>query len=208
MANEESQEEQEVDREFLDSLADDTLSIFKIDLTLIAVYGSILAILLRTGSNQFVSRALDSLYTIFGLQFLLGSILAVALIYVWVRALMTRNTYRNNGKITDEEFASYALGSGVVSSVMAVFLLLAGVIDGGAPGGIPIKQFPMLFFVIFPVVVVFDLLVMPQLLVRLWRRAREKLRVWWNPSQVEELVEQADEEEDSATEAALEARDD
>lgn len=204
MANEKAQE---VDREFLDSLADDTLTIIKIDLTLIAVYGSILAILLRTGSDQFVSRALESLYTIFGIQFLLGSILAVALIYVWVRVLMTRDTYKNKGKITDEEFASYAIGSGVVSSVMAVFLLLAGVIDGGAPGGIPIKQFPALFFVLFPVVVVFDLLVLPQLLVRAWRWTRDRVREWWSPSQVEELIEQAD-EEDGTAETGLEARDD
>lgn len=197
-------EAQEIDREFLDSLTSDALSVFKLDLTLIAIYGSILALLTREGSDQFVMRTLGSLYTNFGIQFLLGSILAVALIYVGVRVMMTRETYKDSGRITDEEFASYALGASVVSSVMAVFLLLAGLLDGAGSGGIPLNQFPILLFVIFPVVVIFDLLVLPKLLVQLWRWVRERLQAWWNPSQIEKLAEQAKEEEE-ATETAVES---
>lgn len=179
--------EDHVDGELFDSLAGDTLTVFKLVMTVLVLYGSILALVAREGSNEFVLRTLGSLYTNLGIQFLLGSSLAVGLLYGWIRMKIAHDDHRNTWIITDEEVATYALTSAVLGVVIAVFLLVAGILDGSGPGGIPITHFPVLLLPIILIVAIFDLLVLLQLFGRFSTSARDYLSALRTPDPAVEV---------------------
>ncbi|NUB91650.1 hypothetical protein HT576_11560 [Haloterrigena sp. SYSU A121-1] len=170
--------EQPVDRDLMNALATDALSVFRIDLFVVTLYASILALVFREGSETFILRIAGSLYTNFGFQFLLGSMLAAVLLYVQIRLVATRDTYRNRGIVNDEKMMTYSLGATALGSVLAVFLLLAGVLDGLSGGGVPAIQVTALFFQLWLIVVLFDSLALPVLVRRWGRQAREYMAAW------------------------------
>lgn len=194
--------EERVNTSLFDSLADDTLTVFKLIMTVLVLYGSILALLAREGSNEFVIRTLGSLYTNLGIQFLLGSLLAVGLLYGWLRVRLTYEEYPNKWLITDEQVATYALISTVLGTVLAVFLLVAGILDGASAEGIPVTQFPVLFFPIIFVIAIFDLLVLPHLLPRFGQTAREYVSAL---RQIEPETEVADSNQTESSDPTEEA---
>lgn len=170
--------EKEVDRGLMNSLASDSLSVFRIDLFVVTLYASILALIFREGSQAFIKRVASSVYTNIGLQFLLGSMLAAVLLYVRIRLVATRDTYRNRGVVNDEKLATYSLGAAALGSVLAVFLLLAGVLDGLGKGGVPALQVTALFFPLWLIIVLFDLLILPELIRRWGQQASEYVGAW------------------------------
>lgn len=186
----ESDTKNRVDRELFNALATDTLTVFKLIMTVLVLYGSIIALVSREGSNELVVRTLGSAYTNIGVQFLLGTLLAVGLLYGWLRVRITHDEYPDTWQITDEEVATYALTSAVLSTVMGVFLLVAGLLDGANPRGIPLTEFPILFLPIVLPIAIFDVLAVMQMLKRWGRTGREYVEPLW--SSVEVVAKDAD----------------
>jgi hypothetical protein len=155
-----------VDRDLMNAYATDALSVFRIGLLTISLYATVMAILFRTVSTDFVTRIGNSLYTIIGIQLLLGSMLAAVGLYVEIRLKSTRKVYRNRGILNDERMLAYSLGATALGSVLAVVSLLAGLLDGFGTGGVPAIQVSALFFPIILIIVLFDLLVLPELMKR------------------------------------------
>lgn len=169
---------QSVVRDLMNALATDALSVFRIDLFVVTLYASILALVFREGSETFVLRIVGSLYTNIGFQFLLGSMLAAVLLYLQIRLVATRDTYRNRGLVNDERMLTYEIGATALGSVVSVFLLLAGVLEGLGGGGIPAIQLTAFLFPLWLIVVLFDLLALPMLVRRWGRQTREYVAAW------------------------------
>lgn len=167
-----------VDRELMNALATDTLSVFRIDLFIVTLYASILALVFREGSETFILRIAGSFYTNIGFQFLLGSMLATVLLYIRIRLITTRDTYRNRGIVNDERLLTYEIGATALGSLLSVFLLLVGVLDGFNSGNIPSTQLPALFIPIWLILILFVLLTIPMLLRRWGQRVREYVATW------------------------------
>lgn len=164
-----------VDRELMNSLALDALSVFRIDLFVVTLYASILALVFREGSQTFIMRIAGSLYTNIGFQFLLGSMLAAVLLYVRIRLVATRETYRNRGIVNDEKIMTYSLGATALGSVFSVFFLLVGVLDGLRVGGIPAIQVTALLLPLWLIVMLFDLLLLPKVVNHWGRQVSERV---------------------------------
>ena len=176
-----TEEDDSVDCDLMNSMASDALSIPRMDLFALGLYASILALIFREGSHEFVGNIGNSLYTNLGIQFLIGSMVATVWFYIHIRKIAARSSYKNKGVINDEELVTYSLASVALGSVIAVFLLLVGIIDGFSQDSLLITQLPVLFLPVALIIFLFDLLVLPRI-------AKKYYKSWKQPA-VSELEE-------------------
>lgn len=166
----------QVDREFINTLSGDVLSVFRINLIVITLFLTVLGLMTREASIDYVLRAGSSTYTNVGFQFLIGSLLASAYLYFRIRQVGTKEEYPDNGVLNDERILSYSVAASVLGSAFGVISLLAGALDGLGEGGVPLVQSLALFFPIWLISVLFLILTLPDLVVR----GRRRVRHWWS----------------------------
>lgn len=126
----------------MSEVAEDALSIFRINIFLIGVYVSLAAFLSRT--NGDVTQLVDSYYTILGLFFWFGTISSSILSYrsSRLRSINDSNRIGPSQKQLVRNVASSGLGTLIV-----VVLLSMGLWEGTSGSSVPI-QVPIMLFIL------------------------------------------------------------
>ena len=168
-------DDNEVDSDFINTLAGEVLSVFRINLIILTLFLTVLGLLTREASMEYVLQVAGSSYTNVGLQLLLGSMLASALLYFRIRQIGTEMVYSDKGVLNDEKILSYSVAASVIGSAMGVVSLFVGALDGLGEGGIPINQMVVVLIPIWLISTIFVILTLPDMAVRGRQRARE----WW-----------------------------
>ncbi|WP_455449571.1 hypothetical protein [Natrinema thermotolerans] len=125
----ESQELEEVDRELMDSIANDSIKLLSINLVIFTIFVTILSFSYREAGPEYLLSMMDSIYTITGILFWLGSLIACVISYRFSRRTMLRETYENRGKIPDEQLYLNQVSAAALGSIVAVYSFAVGVID-------------------------------------------------------------------------------
>lgn len=127
------------DRDVADSIADDSIKLFRAGLLMITIYAALLSVVLRSGDTTLSVEVRDSPYTRFGFVFWMGS-MAVSVITYWASRRLSSAPdaglfvfFRNTQDLSD--FTTSTL----LSFLTSVFLLVFGLIDAyiKSEGSIP-----------------------------------------------------------------------
>lgn len=176
MAADEEQHDEErdpVDRQLMNAQASEALSIFRIDLVVLALFASVIALIYRGETDGLLNDIFASVYTVLGITTIIGSMFAVVFVYVQIRLMSTRTYYKDSGVVRDEKMNTYSLGATAMGSVFAIFFMLLGVLEGVLGARIELSSTPVLFFLtVVPVIVIFDLLVFPEIVARYYGSAK------------------------------------
>ena len=171
-ADEES--EREVDNEFINSLASDTLKLIQLDLVILTLIMSVMGIMVQEATQEIIFRVVISPYTIFGFQFLFGSFLTATYMYFRIRQIGAKDVYPDKGVLIDEKLLSYTVAAAVIGTAVGFMLLVFGAFDGLSEETLPITQIVYFLFPVFLILMIFNVLTIPELTAHF----REKIGAW------------------------------
>lgn len=139
---EDSQEEEKdrIDEEFLNSLSEDALSLFRINLVVLTIFATVFLFVTQEMTRSYYLRFGDSIYTLTAVLLWAGSLFLSAYAYYVTRRARVREYYKNRGAIDDELLYLSTVATVAFGSVIAILSLIMGLIDGFSDGGISVVQ--------------------------------------------------------------------
>lgn len=120
------------ERDSLGAIADDALKVFRAGLFLIVIYISILSLTLRTGGTEYIKNIINSVYTINGIVFWIGSVTSSVITHRMARRITLQEQYSQLGRIDDKFDVLNFSTAGTVALLVSVFSLIFGLLEGWA----------------------------------------------------------------------------
>lgn len=149
--------EQEVDRELMDLIAEDSIKLFSVNLVILTFFVTLITFSYREGGLEYLSGVIDSTYSITVMMFWLGSLIGSIITYRFARRTRLKKNYSNRGRIPDEQNYLNQVSAVALGSLLAVYCFIIGLIDGLSDGSIGIEQ-PIFLagFALFFVLAIFN----------------------------------------------------
>lgn len=164
-----------VEDDFINSLSQDALSVIKVDLLIITLFLSVLGLIFRESTREYLIGVGNSVYTHLGFQLLIGSLLASAILYFRIRQVGAAEFYPDRGMLKDEKILSYSVAAAVLGSVLGVISLLIGILDGFGEGSPSLLDAAAPLVTLWLIMFLFVILTLPDLAVR----SKRRLLDWW-----------------------------
>lgn len=127
--SEEDTEAKQVDRELMESIANDSIKLFSINLVILTIFVTFISFAYSELGVEYISGLVDSPYAIFGIMLWLGSMIGSVITYRFARRAMLREYYKNNGRIPDEQLYLNHVSAVALSSLIGVFSFIIGLLD-------------------------------------------------------------------------------
>jgi len=120
------------EREAIGTLGDDALQVFRTGLFMMVIYISILSLTLRQGGVDFIENIINSLYTLNGVLFWVGSVTIGVYAHRTARRVSLQDQYSHQWAIDDRWVVLNLSTSGIVGLLISIISLIFGLLDGWA----------------------------------------------------------------------------
>lgn len=135
----------EVEKEVMNSIASDSISLFRTGLFLIVAYATILSLALQEGEAEIITNTINSTYTFTGFLIWIGSLVAAIWSYRTARYISLLDEYPQLNRISDQKIVLNKVSAVAIGFLISVVSLLFGLIEGwirtysNTPGGISME---------------------------------------------------------------------
>lgn len=143
-----------VNIELYNGLAEDALSILRIDFVLIGLYLTTFGLLSQSNNSEFLMDVLEASYTQFSFHAIFASMVASALVYRKCRRISVQGEVPRKDKYSEEMMTLNIVAASAFASVGSVVCMALGVLEAFA-GGTPPISFPIVALTIFVVLWIF-----------------------------------------------------
>lgn len=143
------------------TIADDALKLFRINLIIIGLYASVLALLYRGNGSGFVIDIIESYYTIFGFLTWFGAMIGGVIHYRYGRRMaFSRHRHsRLSPPSNATDVAVNFISAVALGTLIALLSLVVGILDGASNTSIPLARLVLPVVVsVFPILFLFLLL--------------------------------------------------
>lgn len=144
----------QVNPDLYDRLAEDALSILRIDFILIGLYLTTFGLLSQAESTEIVTNVLNARYTHFSFHAIFASMVASALIYRKCRRVSIQQEVPKKENYPEEMFSLNIVAAATFASVGSVVCMALGIMEAFA-GSTPPFIFPVIALAIFVILWIF-----------------------------------------------------
>lgn len=150
---------EEKDREFLAQLGEDSLTLLRMNIILMGIYVSVIALLYRGGGETIVQTAFESHYILLTIVAWIGSVVGSVVFYLDAKIRSISTSTNVHPWFTNELVAIYQTGGVAFATIVGLFAFLAAIFEGLSEQGLLIENLAVIvgfsFLIVITIISVF-----------------------------------------------------